>query len=75
MTPAVGVLKRLRNPWPDHRAERLLGAVSLLVGASVIAMIAFVGVRAWPVFEHNGLSWLGPGGTWKHRSRTCRPRA
>jgi phosphate transport system permease protein len=40
----------------------LLGAVSLLVGACVIAMIVFVGVRAWPVFEHNGLSWLGPGG-------------
>ena len=55
-------VKRLRNPWPDHRAERLLGAVSLLVGASVIAMIAFVGVRAWPIFEHDGLSWLGPGG-------------
>lgn len=60
---AIGVLSRLRNPWPDHRAERLLGAVSLLVGACVIAMIAFVGARAWPIFEHNGLSWLGPGGT------------
>lgn len=57
------MLNQLRNPWPDHRAERLLGAVSLLVGACVIAMIVFVGVRAWPVFEHNGLSWLGPGGT------------
>lgn len=57
------MLKRLRNPWPDHRAERALGAVSLLVGACVIAMIAFVGVRAWPIFEHNGLSWLGPGGS------------
>jgi phosphate transport system permease protein len=56
------VLRRLRDPWPDHRAERVLGAVSLLVGACVIAMIAFVGVRAWPVFQHNGLSWLGPGG-------------
>jgi phosphate transport system permease protein len=56
------VLSRLRNPWPDHRAERVLGAVSLLVGACVIAMVVFVGVRAWPIFEHNGLSWLGPGG-------------
>jgi len=56
------VLKRLRNPWPDHRAERALGAVSLLVGVCVIAMIVFVGVRAWPIFERNGLSWLGPGG-------------
>jgi phosphate transport system permease protein len=62
MTPAVGVLRRLRNPWSDHRAERSLGAVSLLVGACVIAMIVFVGVRAWPIFEHNGLGWLGPGG-------------
>ncbi len=56
------MLSRLRNPWPDHRAERTLGAVSLLVGACVIAMIVFVGVRAWPIFAHNGLSWLGPGG-------------
>lgn len=56
------MLQRLRNPWPDHRAERLLGAVSLLVGAAVVAMVAFVGVHAWPIFEHNGLGWLGPGG-------------
>ena len=26
------MLERLRKPWPDHRAERTLGAVSLLVG-------------------------------------------
>jgi phosphate transport system permease protein len=26
-------------------------------------MVAFVAVRAWPTFEHNGLSWLGPGGS------------
>jgi phosphate transport system permease protein len=57
------VLRRLRDPWPDHRAERTLGAVSLLVGVCVLAMIAFVGVRAWPVFAHNGLGWLGPGGS------------
>jgi phosphate transport system permease protein len=57
------VLKRLRDPWPDHRAERTLGAVSLLVGAAVVAMVAFVGVHAWPIFQHNGLSWLGPGGS------------
>jgi len=55
--------KRLRNPWPDHRAERLLGAVSLLVGAAVVAMVAFVGVHAWPIFQHDGLGWLGPGGS------------
>ena len=52
----------LRRPWPDRRAERTLGAVSLLVGVIVIAMVVFVTVRAWPVFAHNGLSWLGPGG-------------
>lgn len=55
-------MSRLRDPWSDHRAESVLGAVSLLVGACAIAMIVFVGARAWPIFEHNGLSWLGPGG-------------
>jgi ABC-type phosphate transport system permease subunit len=57
------MLKRVCNPWPDHRAERLLGAVSLLVGAAVVAMVAFVGVHAWPIFQHDGLGWLGPGGS------------
>jgi len=56
------VLERLRSPWPDHRAERTLGAVSLSVGVVVIAMIVFVAIRAWPTFQHNGLSWLGGGG-------------
>ncbi len=59
------MLDRLRNPWSDRRAELTLGAVSLLVCACVIGMIVFVFVRAWPVFEHNGLSWLGPGGSLK----------
>jgi ABC-type phosphate transport system permease subunit len=56
------VLRRLRDPWPDHRAERTLGAVSLLVAAIVLAMVVFVAVQAWPTFAHNGLSWLGSGG-------------
>jgi len=56
-------MKWLRKPWPDHRAERTLGAVSLLVGVVVLGMIAFVGVRAWPIFAHNGLSWLCSGGS------------
>lgn len=56
------MLERLRTPWPDQRAERSLGALSLLVGVGVVAMVAFVGIRAWPIFEHNGLSWLGSGG-------------
>ena len=37
------LLERLSNPWPDHRAERTLGAVSLLVCALVVAMVVFVG--------------------------------
>jgi phosphate transport system permease protein len=56
------VLERLRSPWPDHRAERTLGAVSLLVCVLVLAMVVFVALRAWPTFAHQGLSWLGSGG-------------
>ncbi len=56
------MLERLRKPWPDHRAERTLGAVSLLVGVIVLAMVVFVASKAWPIFEHNGLSWLLGGG-------------
>ena len=56
------MLRRLRNPWPDHRAERSLGAVSLMVSVLVVAMVAFVAVHAWPTFRHNGLSWLSSGG-------------
>ncbi len=41
----------------------MLGAVSLLVCVCVVTMIVFVGIRAWPIFEHDGLSWLGPGGS------------
>src|SRR6202050_2143211 len=52
----------LRSPWPDHRAERLLRAVSLLVGVIIVGIIVFVTICAWPVFAHNGLSWLGSGG-------------
>jgi phosphate transport system permease protein len=59
------VLDRLRRPWPDRRAERTLGAVSLLVGVGVIAMVAFVVARAWPIFQHNGLSWLLGGGNFE----------
>jgi len=57
------MLERLRQPWSDRRAELTLGAASLLIGATVIAMIAFVFAQAWPVFQHDGLSWLGPGGS------------
>jgi phosphate transport system permease protein len=57
------VLRRLRNPWSDRRAELTLGVASSLVGVVVVAMVVFVGIHAWPTFEHNGLSWLGPGGS------------
>jgi len=60
------VLERIRKPWPDHRAERMLGAVSSLIGLGVVAMVAFVAVRAWPIFSHNGLSWLLGGGNLEH---------
>src|SRR5271165_6891532 len=56
------MMERLRKPWPDHRAERLLGAVSLLVGVVVVAIVVFVATKAWPLFQHNGLSWLLGGG-------------
>ena len=57
-----GLLERIRRPWPDSRAERTLGAASLLTCIGVVAMLVFVAVHAWPTFEHNGLAWLGPGG-------------
>ncbi len=56
-------MKRLRKPWTDRRAERLLGAVSFLACLIVLFMIAFVAARAWPTFAHDGLSWLGSGGS------------
>jgi phosphate transport system permease protein len=56
------LLRRLRSPWPDHRAELTLGAVSLVLAVLVVAMLVFVAVHAWPTFQHNGLSWLGGGG-------------
>ena len=59
---AHGFPQGFRRPWPDSRAERTLGAASLITCVGVVAMIAFVAVRAWPTFAHNGLAWLGPGG-------------
>jgi ABC-type phosphate transport system permease subunit len=56
------MIERLRKPWPDNRAERLLGAVSLSILAVVVAMAVFVATKAWPIFQHNGLSWLLGGG-------------
>jgi ABC-type phosphate transport system permease subunit len=56
-------MQLLRKPWSDHRAERLLGAVSFLACVVVLLMIAFVAVHAWPTFAHNGLSLFGSGGS------------
>ncbi len=56
------MFERLSKPWSDRRAERVLGAVSLLVGVVVVAMVVFVAAKAWPVFQHNGPSWLLGGG-------------
>ena len=58
----AGVLERLRRPWSDDRAERVLGAVACLVAVAIVLMVVFVAQRAWPTFSHEGLSWLGPGG-------------
>jgi phosphate transport system permease protein len=65
----MGRLARLRQPWSDRRAELTLGpppprrpATSLLVCVAVVAMVGLVTVHAWPTFEHDGLSWLLPGG-------------
>src|SRR5919204_1045789 len=52
------MLHRLREPWSDQRAERTLGALACLVLVLIVLMIAFVAVRAWPSFHHNGLSWF-----------------
>ena len=49
--------------WSDRRAERLLGALVCAVVGLLLALIVTVFVRAWPSFAHNGLAWLGPGGS------------
>jgi phosphate transport system permease protein len=52
------MLRRLREPWSDQRAERTLGALACLVLLLIVLMIAFVAARAWPSLHHNGLSWF-----------------
>ncbi|MCW3022638.1 MAG: binding-protein-dependent transport system inner rane component [Conexibacter sp.] len=56
------MLERLRQPWPDRRAELMLGALACAVLLIIVLMVVFVAREAWPTFRHNGLSWLGPGG-------------
>jgi phosphate transport system permease protein len=62
------VLERLRQPWSDRRAELSLGAVSLSICLAVVAMVVFVAIQAWPIFQHNGLSWLGSGKSFKEQA-------
>ena len=57
------MLARLRKPWTDRRAERTLGAVACLTALAIVLMVVFVAQRAWPTFSHEGLSWLGSGGS------------
>lgn len=56
------MLARLRQPWSDRRAELTLGALACAVLLIIVLMVIFVFNEAWPTFQHNGLSWLGPGG-------------
>jgi phosphate transport system permease protein len=57
------MLERLRRPWTDRRAELVLGAAACLVAITIAAMVVFIVRGAWPTFEHDGLSWLGSGGS------------
>jgi phosphate transport system permease protein len=54
--------RRLRRPWSDKRAERVLGALACLTAIAIVLMVVFVAQRAAPTFAHDGLSWLGSGG-------------
>ncbi|WP_210492505.1 phosphate ABC transporter permease subunit PstC [Patulibacter sp. SYSU D01012] len=56
------MLRSLRRPLTDRRAERLLGASAVAVVLVIVAMVAFIAVEAWPSFRHNGLAWFGSGG-------------
>jgi phosphate ABC transporter permease protein PstC len=55
-------MERLRAPWTDERAERVLGALSSVVLLTIVAMIVFVFAKAWPSLTANGLAWFGGGG-------------
>jgi phosphate ABC transporter permease protein PstC len=56
------MLERLRQPWPDRRAERTLGALASVVLVLIVLMVVFVAAKAWPAFQHNGLSFFGAQG-------------
>jgi phosphate ABC transporter permease protein PstC len=62
------MLRSLRDPWTDRQAQRRLGAVACLVLLTVVLMVVFVAVRAWPTLQANGwVSWLGTGGNVDHQ--------
>jgi ABC-type phosphate transport system permease subunit len=61
------MLQRIRKPWPDHRAELTLGAVSLLVVVIVLGMVVGIVIDAWPTISHEGLAWFGSGGNVDHQ--------
>jgi phosphate transport system permease protein len=48
--------------WPDSRVERLLGVIACTVLVLIAGMMAFVFIKAWPSFSHNGVGWFGSGG-------------
>jgi phosphate ABC transporter permease protein PstC len=57
------MLQRLREPWSDRRAELVRGALACLVLLIVVLMVVFVAQRAWPAFQHNGLSFFSAKGS------------
>lgn len=56
------MLRALRRPMTDRRAELMLGAAAVAVVLVIVAMIVFIAISAWPSFRHNGLAWFGSGG-------------
>jgi phosphate transport system permease protein len=64
LAPGSRLLAAVRAPWPDRRAEVLLGAAGCSVLLFVAGMLGFVFSEAWPSFRENGvIGWfLAPGG-------------
>lgn len=53
------MLRRPRTPISDRQAERLLGVPAVLVVLTIVAMVVFIAIEAWPSLQHNGLAWFG----------------
>jgi phosphate transport system permease protein len=51
-----------KAPSRDRRAELALGALAVGLLAVIALMAITVFSKAWPSFEHNGLSWFTSGG-------------